>query len=48
MRLLLLDFLYLLSSEKLDFLNNESEDDGSEYGSFGTYSFTDFYLRFDD
>ena len=44
---LLLDFLYLLSSDKSDSPNYESDDDGSGSGSSGRYSFTAFSLRFD-
>ena len=38
----------LLSSEECNFPHDESDDDGSESGSYGTYYFRDFYLRFED
>ena len=37
--LLLLDSLYLLSSEKSDCLDDESDDNGSDSGSSGTCTF---------
>ena len=42
---LLVDFLQLLSSDKSDSLNDESDDDGSDSGSAGTCTFP---FRFDD
>ena len=45
MNTLLLDFLYLLSSEESDYLNDESDDDGYDSGSSGTCDFT---LSFDE
>ena len=42
------DNLYLLSSEKSDYLDDESENLGSDSGSSGRYSFRFFCLRFDD
>ena len=44
MRRLLFDLLYLLSSDKSDSLDDESNGDGSDSGFSGTYSFSDFYL----
>ena len=38
-RPLLLDLLYLMSSEESDYLNDESDDGGSESGSSGTCAF---------
>ena len=46
--LLLLDFLYFLSSDKSYSLDDESAYDGSDSGSSGTYYFPTFALRFDD
>ena len=46
--LLLLDFLYFLSSDESDSLDDESDEDGCDYGSYGTYSFRAFSLCFDD
>ena len=40
--------MYLLSLVESDSLDDESDDDGSDSGSSGTYSFTNFYFRFDD
>ena len=45
LRVFLLDFLYLLSSEKLYSLDDESYDDGSDSGSSGTCYFP---LSFDN
>ena len=45
---MILDFLYFLSSDEAYSLNDESDDDGSDSGSSGTYSFCAFSLRFDD
>ena len=42
------DFLYLLSSDKSDLIDDESEDDGPDYGSSGTYIFKYVSLRFDN
>ena len=36
---LILDLLYLLSSDKSDLLDDESDNDGSDYGSSGTCAF---------
>ena len=47
-RLLHLYLLYLISSEKSDLLDDESDDDGSDYGSSGTYSFHAFSLYFEN
>ena len=47
-RRLLLDFLYLLSSDKSYSLDDGSDKLGSESGSSGTYSFCAFYFRFGD
>ena len=46
-RLLLFDFLYLLSSDESYFLGDDSNNYGSESGSSITYSFPNFPLRFD-
>ena len=43
-RPLLLDFLYFMSLEKLYFLDDESDDDGSDSGSSGV---CDFPLHFE-
>ena len=48
MRCLLFDLMYFLSSEKSDLLNDESDDDGYDSGSSGTYSFCAFSLCFDN
>ena len=40
--ILLLDFLYLLSSDESDLLDDESDDDWSDSGCSGTYSFPIF------
>ena len=48
LRLLLLDFLFVLSLGKSDLLDHDSDDDGSDSGSSGTYSFTAFSVSFDD
>ena len=45
--ILLLYFLYLLSSDEPDSLDDESDDDGSDSRSSGTYYFTAFSLNFD-
>ena len=45
---LLFALLYFLSSDELDFLNDESDNDGYESGSSGSYSFHAFSLRFDN
>ena len=45
---LLFDFLYLLSLDQSDLLDDESDNDGYDSGSSGTYSFCAFSLRFDD
>ena len=42
---LLLDFLYWLSSDESDLLDDESDNDGSDSGSSGAFSFP---LRFDN
>ena len=47
-RLLILDLLYLLSSDQSYLFDDESDNDGSESGSSGMCSFPDFSLRFDD
>ena len=47
-RLLLLDFLYFLSSDESDSLYDESDDDGYYSGSSGTCSFPAFSFCFDD
>ena len=39
--------LYFLSSDKSDFLDNESDKLGSDSRSSSTYSFCVFYLRFE-
>ena len=41
--LLLLDLLYFMSSNGYYPLDDESDNDGSESGSSGTYSFPDFF-----
>ena len=46
-RRLILDFLYLLSLDESDLLNDESDELGSDSGSSGTYSFCAFSLCFD-
>ena len=40
--------LYLLLSDELKFLNDESDNDGYDSGFSGTYYFFDFSLNFDD
>ena len=42
------DWMYLLSSDESDSLDDESEDDGYDSGSSCTYFFYAFSLRFDD
>ena len=37
-----------MSSEKSDYLNDETDKVGSDSGSSGTYSFCAFYIRFDE
>ena len=37
-----------MSSEKIIFADDEFDDDGSESGSSGTYSFTNCSLRFNN
>ena len=44
-RLLLLDFLYFLSSDESDLFNDESNDDWYESSSSGAFSFP---FHFDD
>ena len=46
--LLTFDFLYLLSSDESDSLNDESDELSSDSVSSGMYYFCDFPLRFDD
>ena len=46
-RLLILDFLYFLSSVKSDLLDDESKDGESDSGYTGTYAYHAFYLCFD-
>ena len=41
---LLFDFIYLLSSDESDPINDESDDDGSDSGSSGTYYFPNFLV----
>ena len=48
LRLLLLGLLYFLLSEESDSLNDEYDDDGSDYESSGTYSFPAFSLHFEN
>ena len=43
---MLLDFLYLLSSDESYLLDDESEYDGYDSRSSGTYSFTNFLCIF--
>ena len=45
---MIFDFLYLLSSDGSDSLNDESDDDGYDSRSSGMYSFNDVSLRFDE
>ena len=40
--------MYLLSSDKSDSLDDESNDYGSDSGSSGMYYFPVFYFHFDD
>ena len=47
-RCFLFDLLYFLSSDESYSPGDDSDDDGSDYGSSGTYSFCAFYLRFDN
>ena len=42
----LLDFLYLLASNTSDLLDDEFDDDESDFGCSGTYSFPAFSLKF--
>ena len=42
------DFLYSLSSDESDSLDDESDDDGSDSGYSGTYPFCEFSLRVDN
>ena len=44
---MIFDFLYLLSSDESDFLNDESDSDGYNSKSSGTYYFCAFSLRFE-
>ena len=44
LRLLISDFLYLMSSDESYSLNDESDDDGSDSGYSSTYYFPDFSL----
>ena len=48
MLLLLLDLMYFLSLEESDSLNGESDDDWSDSGSSGAYSFPNFSLRLEN
>ena len=48
LRLQILDFLYFLSSENSDSLNDEYDNDRSDSGSSRKYSYTAFSLRFED
>ena len=45
-RSLLLDFLCFLSSDKLDFLDDASNDDGSDSGSYDTCAFPFSFDKF--
>ena len=47
-RCLLFDFLYFLSSDESDSLDDESDDDGSDFRYSGTNYFCAFYLHFDN
>ena len=47
-RHLLFDFLYLLSEDESDSLNDESDKIGYDSGSSGVYSFCNFSLSFGD
>ena len=48
LRRLIFDLLYFLALDESDSLDDESDNDGSDSGSSGTYSFCAFYLHFDD
>ena len=45
---LIFDFLYFMSSDESDSLDDESDSDWPDSGSSGTYYFCAFYLSFDN